>query len=376
MPPKQPKKDNGSEETSAPIKFSIGDKVLGRIKGYPPWPAKIVDPEKEYLTKAVLQSKPGKKSVFLVRYYTDGNYSWSPASELKALTEKAIEAYVGGSKKGGALMNAYKTAQDPDQWEAENAENQDRNRAADDGADQLDDSDDEVETGGKTGGKRKRKSDSKGQNDGDKKKAKTSAKDSKAKGKGADKNGKSKGKDSEDKSEGMLKTKEWRNKLQKAFLQGTLPTSAQAAEFDKVFSDMEAFDHKQEWLVPTKLPKVVKKIAAIKDDIPGDAEYKFKSRSLKLIDQWKDALFGTKEDASEEKKDTEAVAEPNGDAKTDAVETNGDAAAAEPVVEKEGAEDVKMDESKTDEPAKDAPVEDAAAAEPKPAEDADASATQ
>jgi len=270
-------------------------------------------------------------------------------------------------------MNAYKTAQDPDQWEAENAENQDRMRAADDGADQLDDSEDEVETGGKTGGKRKRKSDAKAQNEGDKKKAKGG--NAKAKGKAADKS-KGKSKDSEDKSEGMLKTKEWRNKLQKAFLQGSLPTSAQAVEFDKVFTDMETFDHKQEWLVPTKLPKVVKKIAAIKDEIPGDAEYKFKTRSLALIDQWKDALFG-KEENGEEKKESDPAAATNGDQKAEeAAATNGDAPAAEPVVEQEAAEDVKMEESKTDEPVKDAPAEDAAAAEPKPAEDPDASATQ
>ena len=107
---------------------------------------------------------------------------------------------------------------------------------------------------------------------------------------------------------------------------------------------------------PSKLPKVVKRIALLKEDIPKEDEYKFKARSAALVDKWKTIIYpdgapanedaddvpGTatteKMDVDEPKdeagKDEAAAAEPatNGDAETkadEAAETNGDAKAEE-----------------------------------------------
>lgn len=302
--------------------FKIGDLVLGRIKGYPPWPAKVVDPEKEYLTKEVLKTKPAKKQVHLVKYYTDGNYSWSADKELNSLTPKAIETFIGNKKGAGALLKAYKTAQDPESWEAE--KEAEAEKAKDAGDDDELDSEDEVESK-PTDGKRKRKADKPAKEAGDKKKAKVEKKETKPKGK-ADKKKPAAG--GEDMSEGAVKCREWRHKLQKAFLTKSLPDEKEAPTYDKIFKEMEEFEHQANWLVPSKLPKVVKRIATIKEDIPRDSEFNFKSRASALVEKWKDSLMPDGEMDVDDKKAEE----------TPVPATNGDAPAEEEKVENGDAE--------------------------------------
>jgi len=101
--PKKGETKAKAADSGEPKTFNVGDIVLGRIKGYPPWPAKIVDPEKEYLTKEVLKTKPAKKTTLLLKYYTDANYSWSTPNELVPLTPKAIETYLQGKKNWSSL---------------------------------------------------------------------------------------------------------------------------------------------------------------------------------------------------------------------------------------------------------------------------------
>jgi hypothetical protein len=73
---------------------------------------------------------------------------------LKPLSKKDIDSYVATNDKGGkgALLVAYKTAQDPDSWEMTHAENMEKARNSNE--DELDDDDDEPEDR-PTGSKRK-----------------------------------------------------------------------------------------------------------------------------------------------------------------------------------------------------------------------------
>lgn len=109
------------------------------------------------------------------RNFTRGvfNSSWSADKELNALTTKAIENYIGNKKGSGHLMMAYKTAQDPEEWEAEKQAEAEKAKDAGDG-DELD-SEDEVESK-PTDGKRKRKADKPAKEAGEKKKAKVEKK--------------------------------------------------------------------------------------------------------------------------------------------------------------------------------------------------------
>lgn len=87
------------------------------------------------------------------------NSSWSVPKELKPLSKRDIEDFLNDSKKAkAALSQAYKTAADPAEWEADHAETMQEARekaaAKAANADELADSDEE-EAGSK---KRKRKS--------------------------------------------------------------------------------------------------------------------------------------------------------------------------------------------------------------------------
>jgi len=341
--PKKGETKAKAAESGEPKTFNIGDIVLGRIKGYPPWPAKVVDPDKEYLTKEVLKLKPAKKTTLLVKYYTDANYSWSPPQELQPLTPKAIETFLAG-KKAGPLFKAYKTAQDPEEWEAQQEVSAEKARNASNNNDDDElDSEDEVESKPKDGKRKRKAAEPKAKDAGDKKKAKTEKKDTKAKAKPAKKSVGG----GEDMSEGAVKCRDWRHKLQKAFLTKGLPSESDAPTYDGIFKEMEAFEHQAKWLVPSKLPKVVKRIATIKEDIPRDSEFNFKSRAAALVEKWKDSLTPEGEmDVDEKKADsTPAPAETNGDASAEKQE-NG-------VEEEKKAETAEADApAETEEPAK------------------------
>lgn len=250
------------------------------------------------------------------------------------------------AKKTGALFKAYKTAQDPEEWEAAQEVNAAKAKDAQDD-DELD-SEDEVDSK-PTDGKRKRKAAAPAKEAGDKKKAKTEKKDTKAKAKPAKKSVGG----GEDMSEGAVKCRDWRHKLQKAFLTKGLPSESEAPTYDGIFKEMEAFEHQAKWLVPSKLPKVVKRIATIKEDIPRDSEFNFKSRAAALVEKWKDSLMPEGEMDVDEKK---------ADSTPAPVETNGDASKQENGVEEE--KKVEADapaEAETEAPAK---ADEAMAAEP------------
>ncbi|KAJ7884371.1 hypothetical protein B0H14DRAFT_2700698 [Mycena olivaceomarginata] len=92
-------KKSGSKAKGAPTDiFHTRDVVLGKLRGFPPWPGIIVDPDS--IPKAVAKDRPRNKSsnVYAVRFIPAGDY-----------------------KKPGKLIEGYRKALDPVAWEKEHA---------------------------------------------------------------------------------------------------------------------------------------------------------------------------------------------------------------------------------------------------------------
>ncbi|KAK4685938.1 hypothetical protein P7C73_g4197, partial [Tremellales sp. Uapishka_1] len=300
--------------------FSIGDMVLGRLKGYPPWPARIANPEE--VPSKVAATRPGKSShIFCVQFFQAGDYSWLNSRELTPLTSSEIEAYLAAnhrSKSKNGLREAYETAQDPSEWDA--AQEKMKANVEEEEEEEVDELEEE-----ETGGKRKRPAAEKKEK---KKKAKTEKKKSRAsaaevpeseeeeaapksKGKAG---AKSKAKPVAEKKTTKkadtkaaasvenqatageddalandpeaVKVKDWRHKLQRAFLGKTLPTAAEMDQYDTIFKTIEEYEKMSiEYLQHSKIGKVMKKIATLVE-IPRNDEFKITDRAAKLMHDW------------------------------------------------------------------------------------------
>uniref|UniRef100_H2YMC7 PWWP domain-containing protein n=1 Tax=Ciona savignyi TaxID=51511 RepID=H2YMC7_CIOSA len=72
--------------------LKIGDFVWAKMTGYPYWPGKIVEPDKDV-------KKPNKKfEMFFVRFYGTGDYAWTKADLIHKFNENR-EKYTSGSKR-------------------------------------------------------------------------------------------------------------------------------------------------------------------------------------------------------------------------------------------------------------------------------------
>ncbi|KDQ07165.1 hypothetical protein BOTBODRAFT_60143 [Botryobasidium botryosum FD-172 SS1] len=101
-------------------KYDLRDIVLAKIRGFPPWPAMIVDPDS--VPKSVKKERPpAKKTTFYcVQFFPAGDYAWAVTKDLSRLQPHEIQAFINEPhKKNGDLMTGYKIAQDPSKWEAE-----------------------------------------------------------------------------------------------------------------------------------------------------------------------------------------------------------------------------------------------------------------
>lgn len=83
--------------------------------------------------------------------------SWLPPKDVQSLPKHQIEAFLSEThrKASGALREAYKTALDPTEWDAQQA---DKRRALEEADDADDDVDELEEEGDEPKGKRKRAS--------------------------------------------------------------------------------------------------------------------------------------------------------------------------------------------------------------------------
>ncbi|WVR07685.1 hypothetical protein IAU60_004727 [Kwoniella sp. DSM 27419] len=354
--------------------FAHGDIVLARLRGYPPWPARIANPDE--IPRNVLAQRPGKSPyIFCCQFFPAGDYSWLQSKEIKPLTPSDITTYLSEThrKATGGLRVAYETAQDPTEWDQEQAEVHRANEEAENAVDELEDEDEEEEEN--AAGKRKRGAAAEKKGD-KKKKAKTATKSkaevdeiqseedapkSKAKAKPAAKGKADKAKSAKapvSKPEAQesaeddplasnpecVKVKDWRHKLQRAFLSKSLPSAEEMPTYDDLFKTIESYkDMTIDALQYSKIGKVMKKIVTL-SEIPRNDEFKITDRASKLMHQWTDFI------ASSENK-------PNG---------NGDAAmngtAADKDTEKaaEAAPDSeeKVDDAKADETVEEAEKKD------------------
>ncbi|KAK4054265.1 hypothetical protein OIV83_001291 [Microbotryomycetes sp. JL201] len=281
-----PKASAGADKT-----YETGDVVLGKLKGYPAWPGHIVD--NESAPPKVRKEKPAKsKSSYLVQFFPTGDFAWLSARDISTLATQEIDAFLNSKgKKKADLVNAYETARDPETWKEQKAQEAAAYEAwmnelpADDNIDQLA-SDEE------SGKKRKRKSDAAEKKASGEKKAKKAklqgGSKAEAEEKPEDKPASKKAKaGSESDSPELKQVRDWRHKLQKVFVSQKPPTSEDMTKCKEYFAAMEDFDMKKEWLAETKLAKVLKRIAQMKDgEIPDNDQYNFRGRSSALAAKW------------------------------------------------------------------------------------------
>ncbi|KAF7305782.1 PWWP domain-containing protein [Mycena chlorophos] len=346
-------KKNEPEET-----YETGDIVLGKLRGYPPWPSRVVDPDN--VPKSVTRERPGnrKTTAYVVRFFPAGDYSWLSASELTRLTTDECEKYIAdnevseGSKGKKELLEGYRACLDPDAWEKEHdsappAKKGGRKKKVveEDDDDEDEDAAAEDDDDESTGKKRKRTSSSKAKPSSSKKKGGKKGKKSKetveSEDEGADdgdaepkerpsKKSKSEKEPVNPKLENdpeALKVREWRHKLQKVFLPSNkqMPKEEDMPSVDELFTVVEQYQHMSiEYLTFSKIGKVMRHIHLLEaDKVPRDAEFRFRERAKALVDRWHMILNANKADdakgegAEKEVNGAAAGADADGDADGD-----------------------------------------------------------
>lgn len=339
------------EKKDSDVKYEVGNVVIGKVKGYPPWPGEIIDPEAA--PKKVKAERPTSKKVtfYCVRFFPVGDHSWLPAKDVSRLLPHEINAYISEpSKKKGDLLEGYKIAKDPTDWRKVKDElaRREKEREAsgmgpDSGAgdhDELEEDEEESSDTGKKSKVKKRKRDSTAKESPEDKKGKRKraseqlAKQRRGKGKksaehiesedeeekpAADKPTSSKAdkerpakrakKDSvaptpaaggggdEDGDDAAMaadpeaaRVKEWRHKLQRAFLTKTAPAPEEMNGLDTVFTTVEQYDKMTvEYLSYSKIGKVMRKIIQL-PNIPSDDQYHFRQRAQALVTKWQQLI--------------------------------------------------------------------------------------
>lgn len=321
--------------------YNHGELVLARLKGYPAWPARIADPAT--VSAEVKKAKPPRSTnVYAVEFFPAGDYAWLPNRELQPLTSKMITDFLseGHRKASGSMREGYEIAQDPKKWDSEQADLRQAREAAEVEEDELEDEDEQVEA---SGGKRKKptKEKSKAKKPKTAKKNGLSAADVKdeedeqpkskaTKGK-ADK---SKAKPTSSKPENQapvdddplaqnpecVKVKDWRHKLQRAFLGKAMPSADEMPTYDSLFKTIEEYkDITIDALTYSKIGKVMKKLATT-TNIPRNDEFKITDRASKLMQDWQNIIAAN---GTEGANGDAAVKEPESKADAGAGATEG-----------------------------------------------------
>ncbi|GAA5981213.1 hypothetical protein JCM5350_006063 [Sporobolomyces pararoseus] len=300
MPPKASSK-SAPAAPEAPATYKESDIVLAKVKGYPSWPGRVVDASSA--SKKVLKEKPVKgKNLYLVQFFPTGDFAWSQPRDLSLLQAKEIDAFINGpGKKKGDLLQGYQIAKDPAEWITEKddiaAEVQKREAEAED-----DELASETESKPKKAGKKettkKRKRESTATNgakkDEKKKSKKESTKKASVKKDYTDDEAEPASKKAKASGDSDAETvKGWRHKLQKIFLGKTEPPADEMPKCAEIFDAMEKFEMKKEWLIESKLAKVLKRVALLKDEvIPDEEKYNFRQRSSSLAAKWAPIVGG------------------------------------------------------------------------------------
>ncbi|GLB44947.1 putative PWWP domain containing protein [Lyophyllum shimeji] len=318
--------------------YSERDIVLGKVRGYPPWPGMIVDPDS--VPDAVQAERPAKKANFYcVQFFPTGDYAWLVPKDISKLQTHEIESYINEPyKKSGDLLQGYRTALDPTAWEASRVarvaalaadEDAEAEAEVDDAeVDELDTDDEDKKKAAAAAAKsrkRKRESDAaaapktrktpkekKAAEGKEKKKTaaatkprKSGAPKSRAMVESEDEHGAeedAEGEDAGDKEKEedpedakmqadpeAVKVREWRHRLQKAFLSNkTTPEDADMPALDALFSTVESYHAMSvAYLQFSKIGKVMRHITLLPEDrVPRDAEFRFRERARALVERW------------------------------------------------------------------------------------------
>ncbi|KXN91181.1 PWWP domain-containing protein 1 [Leucoagaricus sp. SymC.cos] len=332
--------------------YETRDIVLGKVRGYPPWPGMVVDPET--VPGPVMKERPTTKKThfYCVRFFPTGDYAWLVSKDISKLQPHEIQSYINEPyKKSGELLQGYRIAMDPTKWEEERdaefrlAAEEEANAEVDqldsenDGSGDGDD--DDVKA--KKQRKRKRESDAAAPTKAKKAPKKKDVGDGKKKSASAGGKGKKNGKRSnmmveseeedgdnvadddgdagpskkgspppakrarrEKEDEGddvktsdpeAMKVRDWRHKLQKTFLSHKgLPKDEDMPSIDALFKTVENYDKITiEYLQFSKIGKVMRHIAVLDDDkVPRNDEYNFKNRADALVKKWQQILNANK----------------------------------------------------------------------------------
>ncbi|KAK6981206.1 hypothetical protein R3P38DRAFT_3464091 [Favolaschia claudopus] len=289
--------------------FGVRDVVLAKVRGYPAWPAMVVDPDN--VPNDVANKRPsGRKSNVLGSTATASasclqatinaisppllSSSWLPPKELERLTPTMIHNFVNNAKKDGDLKDGYKIALDPTTWEREHAVSpaaqdncEGRNKAKME--DELIDEEGERELpqlkNGKTG------------------EEKESQKESKPTVQREDETRASAGMEADninlvtaelESNPEALKVRNWRHQLQKTFLsKNNIPPKAdEMAKIDVLFKTIEDYEGIiMAYLTFSKIGKVMRHILLLESSrIPRDDEFHFRDRARGLVKKWQGVI--------------------------------------------------------------------------------------
>ncbi|KAH7094079.1 Tudor/PWWP/MBT [Auriculariales sp. MPI-PUGE-AT-0066] len=280
--------------------YSLRDIVLAKIKGFPSWPAMVVDPDQ--VPSAVTGERPTGKKYYCVRFFPAGDFAWLTARDILPLQNSEIQSLLRSPR-------ASNIAADPTEWEKTINEKIAAAQAGGDDDDDMDEDEDEE------GSKKKRRRSEAGSSGNAKKKRRTSKGgklsaemvESEDDGEGAGTSAmsvapatpvapaKKKEKDDDEEKFAHLKNdlgaqdiKKLRHELQKMFLNNKAPpTDNDVINGDKQFKELEAKDIPLDYLGYSKIGKVMRHIASLPDDaIPREAEFKFKVRAQDLVAKW------------------------------------------------------------------------------------------
>ncbi|KAI0779595.1 hypothetical protein C8Q74DRAFT_702710 [Fomes fomentarius] len=294
--------------------YEVRDVVLAKVRGFPPWPGMIVDPDS--VPGTVAKERPNAKTKkgnwYCVRFFPAGDYAWIVPKDISKLQPHEIQAFISEPfKRSGELLKGYRIALDPTDWLEEKAaaiaEAQEAEANAE--VDQLDsDGEEEAKKASSESATKSRATPAKGKKNGPKSKAvvesedeggaageheSTSKRASPPPTKKAKRDKEEEGDASQPGDPESLKVREWRHKLQKAFLNSkAVPKGDEMPGLDQLFSTVETYPNMtMDCLLFSKIGKVMRHIHALPDDrVPRDDEFKFRERAKILVDKWHETL--------------------------------------------------------------------------------------